>query len=379
MKLEDCLLYGELIRRKVDPEYFCKIKSIFKYCEDTLSLVSNVFTNYTQHDMGHAIRVSNYMYHLINNIDEVSDLDILIMIYSSFLHDIGMVVIDDEIELLKVNKLDHVTNNYKVVKSSIGNEKLALQECIRPIHAIRSKDHILKMSLKHKEWFQLSGASITTMAESIAQICESHNETIDWVRINLKNISYKGCNSYNGQYIALILRLGDLLDIDEQRTPEYLYELIHPTGYSDQEWKQHFIIDNTEKIFLTETEQKVIKIYGKSKLPDIHRKFLKYIDYLNQELLGCITLSESFKEKKYTLNLRAQVENNVKTEGFTFSDFKLELDYQAVTNLLMGENIYGSPKYGLRELIQNSIDACKVMLEISGSFSNKNILLSNHL
>ena len=29
----------------------------------------------------------------------------------------------------------------------------------------------------------------------------------------------------------------------------------------------------------------------------------------------------------------------------------------------MGEHIYGDRKYGLRELIQNSIDACKTMEE----------------
>ena len=42
---------------------------------------------------------------------------------------------------------------------------------------------------------------------------------------------------------------------------------------------------------------------------------------------------------------------------------RLSLDYNAVTNLLMGEYIYGDRKYGLRELIQNSIDACKTMEE----------------
>ena len=49
--------------------------------------------------------------------------------------------------------------------------------------------------------------------------------------------------------------------------------------------------------------------------------------------------------------------NKIRPKGFTFSNFRLSLDYKAVTSLLMGENIYGDKKYGLRELIQNSIDA----------------------
>ena len=48
---------------------------------------------------------------------------------------------------------------------------------------------------------------------------------------------------------------------------------------------------------------------------------------------------------------------------FEISDLKLQLDYYAVMKLLMGESIYGNKKFGLRELIQNSVDACKVMME----------------
>ena len=45
--------------------------------------------------------------------------------------------------------------------------------------------------------------------------------------------------------------------------------------------------------------------------------------------------------------------HQIQSKGFSFSDLRLSLDYNAVTNLLMGEHIYGDRKYGLRELIQN--------------------------
>ena len=54
----------------------------------------------------------------------------------------------------------------------------------------------------------------------------------------------------------------------------------------------------------------------------------------------------------------------MQTDGFQYSDLRLNLDYSAITELLMGKNIYGDSKLGLRELIQNSIDACKIMNEI---------------
>lgn len=41
----------------------------------------------------------------------------------------------------------------------------------------------------------------------------------------------------------------------------------------------------------------------------------------------------------------------------------MQMDYYAVVTLLMGENVYGNKKCGLRELIQNAVDACRVMAE----------------
>ena len=101
----------------------------------------------------------------------------------------------------------------------------------------------------------------------------------------------------------------------------------------------------------------------KKKDPSVHRKLLKYFDAINGELKNAVDLCESFVDEKYLLPLKTNVVNQIQSKGFSFSDLRLSLDYNAVTNLLMGEHIYGDRKYGLRELIQNSIDACKTMEE----------------
>ena len=75
------------------------------------------------------------------------------------------------------------------------------------------------------------------------------------------------------------------------------------------------------------------------------------------------TLNGQATDKTYAELLKTNVVNQIQSKGFSFSDLRLSLDYNAVTNLLMGEHIYGDRKYGLRELIQNSIDACKTMEE----------------
>lgn len=90
---------------------------------------------------------------------------------------------------------------------------------------------------------------------------------------------------------------------------------------------------------------------------------MRYLDDVTREIGWWISYSRSTFEDIYWLLLEETIENRIETVGFEISDLKLNVDYSAIVNLLIGEKIYGNKKYGLRELIQNSLDACKVMRE----------------
>ena len=217
----------------------------------------------------------------------------------------------------------------------------------------------------------VSVGTATTFQNELALICQSHNEDFEWISKEIHSETIKGEYSLNAQYIAVLLRIADYLDMDAQRAPLYLYKYLNPTDYSDLEWRQHFDIDNYTKIVLNEkTGQKKILFIGSSKEPAVHRKLLKYFDDINKELLNAVNLCQLFGKDIYLLNVYPHIINNIKPDGFTFSDYKLELNYKAITNLLMGENIYGDKKYGLREIVQNSIDACKTMEETAQTHEN---------
>jgi len=364
MDINDSKLYKILNERQ--SKFLPNIQSIFNYAQDILPQIINVFSSYTQHDLDHSILIMNYMHDLVDDITQFNDLEITMMVYSALLHDIGMVVTEDEVSKIKEDDTTITEYRYSVVVQEQKNEKLALQECIRPIHAKRSVEHIEKMKAEQKAWFLLPGSTTINFSQEVQKICQAHNESFEWLKSELTESDIKGKYSYNTQYIAMLLRVSDLLDIDEKRTPMYLYYLVNPKGYSDLEWRQHFVIENTEKIYTNPTtKQKTIKLYGESSDAKIHRKIRKYIEYINQELVHAASLMDSFQETKYHIQLKSIVEDKIKTTTFTFSNFKLDLDYNAVTNLLMGEHIYGDKKYGLRELVQNSIDACMLMKEVS--------------
>ncbi len=355
--------FFSILKRK-QSLFINQIVEVFNYATSVLPKINRVFSNYTGHGIEHSINVMEYMYNLISDATLLSELEITCLIYVALLHDIGMVVNEDEILKIKNDDLNIVDRKYSLVYKKYNEENISLQECIRPIHGIRSKKHIDKQM--PDDWFNVPNYTSISFKEEVENICVAHNENFEWITANLSNDTVKGSYQLNSQFIALLLRIADYLDIDESRAPLYLYKYLNPKDFGDMEWQQHFVIENRNKIVFNEkTGNKRVEFYGTSNNPSIHRKLLKYFDNVNLELKNAVNLSETFQNQQYTLQLKTNIENKMRTKGFNFSDFKLTLDFNAVTKLLMGEHIYGNKKYGLRELIQNSMDACKVMLEES--------------
>lgn len=357
--LNDIKAYS-LLRKRESP-FLEQIHRVYDYATNFLPKCNRVFGNYTGHEILHSLNVTDYMLAICDSPEYLSDLELTVLIFVALLHDTGMGVSEDEIKRIKNDDSEITPRRYSLVLEKYGDETIALQECIRPIHGQRSYYHVMNMD---QHLFILPGYTNISMQEDVARICAAHNENFDWISQNLLYDQQKGSWHLNSQYLAILLRIADYLDIDEERAPYYLYQYLSPKDYGDMEWRQHFVIENRDKVVIDEkTGRKSIEFYGESSNPNIHRKLLKYFDAINDELKRATNYAETFRDEIYLLSIRPAVRNKIRTKGFSFSDFKLSLDYKAVTSLLMGENIYGDKKYGLRELIQNSIDACMVMRE----------------
>ena len=163
-----------------------------KVFEDAQNLLANrvscTFSTYTLHDINHSIRVADYMYDIVEKrINDIEELDIVIMLYSAILHDIGMVVNNDEVEQIKNdNYLSNEKEKYRIQLSGIKNidwikniedkeeqHKYAFQEYIRKIHGFRAGEYIRKLHL-NKDYFIIPKLSTSNFHEDLALICQSH-------------------------------------------------------------------------------------------------------------------------------------------------------------------------------------------------------------
>ena len=78
-----------------------------------------------------------YMFSLITDIDLLSDLVVVMLIYSALFHDIGMVTNENEINDIKSDNSVLGERKYSKVFEKYGEENISLQECIRPVHGKR--------------------------------------------------------------------------------------------------------------------------------------------------------------------------------------------------------------------------------------------------
>lgn len=360
LSFEDLPLVVYLKEKNTD--LYSVAKAVLNNVRDALdNRIPAIFPSYTLHNTQHSFRIINYMSKLVDDYKKLSELEVAILIISALCHDVGMALSDEDRLLIMEDRFELTDAKYSVMLQLMNNDPIiTMQEYVRRIHAELSAKYIRK---KLKELLVIPDLISLDYCEEVAKICDSHTKGYDWIKTHLSTIEVRGNYYFNPQYIACILRMADILDIDGNRTPYRLYQLIAPKGVSDYEWRQHYVILNNEKIIVNEkTGMRQIVFHGKSKSADIHRKILSYIDWVSEELVGTLGLVATMKDQ-YSINIAETPVINIQPEGYSFSGYKMTLQFPAISALLMGEKIYGHRSLGLRELIQNSLDACKIRRE----------------
>lgn len=359
LKLANNSIYKFLVSK--ESKYLDSINKVFKIVRPLLNnRIPEIFIDYTKHDIDHSLRISQIMAKLIVKPDNYSELELTIMLMSALLHDIGMAISEKDINLVMKDEIPESRIKYKpLLKRYKGDKIRTIQDYVRRIHASLSKRFISQMD---SSLFISSDSDVLSFQDDLGLICEAHTQDVSFISTKLKDEKVKGLQVYRPQFLAYLLRLADVLDFDDNRTPQRFFEEIKGTlpSISMFEWKQHFDVQNYEKVKLNGNTV-MIKIDVECKDPIVYRKIVNYLNWIQSEILNYGRYFNSMASNQYKINL--ELCKNIDTVGFKISTKELSVDYKAITALLMGESLYGDKKYGLRELVQNSIDTCLVRRE----------------
>ena len=352
MELKDLRLFKCLEEK--DTKLAGQVESVYNATKETIDAIAGCYNNYTMHNTGHSLRVAGYIGDLAcgieedfdKNIEKFNAFEIALMLLSALLHDIGMFIRPEDKEKIKRNEILYTNSlTFSGVMDVVGNdEEEAIKEIIRITHAKRIKEYI------NYPFGETTIARILKLedkygyADDVVDICVGHGEEYDYLK-TLRTKCTKGKYSYNLQYIAVLLRIADYLDLDSQRTPVLWYKMMRIEGFSKEEWEKHFVVHNEQKLKRYVGKELQIFFEGKSANAKIHRKYLAYVDEIRAELERAdLLLNHKDTAEKYLFRITPKVDDCVITDGFKYSDLRLSLDYSSITELLMGNNIYGNKK-----------------------------------
>jgi hypothetical protein len=401
-RLQNSLIYRELVAKckTKDSEVVTTVDNAVSYAFQRTKTIIKHMGEYTLHDGDHLFRVLNLMERLLTeeNIIKLSIPELMLLILSAFFHDIGMApdekevltwkktwdtaspTFDNEAEIESFNKFGRFylarPDQQRAVEEYVAKGEISkadtikgylITEYIRQTHADRAReiidrDEILGDNRSNKIIYRNEDLTV-----EFANICHSHNEeAVKLLEFDKNHLC--ATNTYAClPLIGLILRLADILDFDAKRTPSILFSHLnvkHPI--SIKEWEKH------RSVGAWDINPDIIQFSAKCGHPAIEAAIHEFCDIIDNELsVGnniVSTLNEFNKNQGRDICIKFPFKVNrdkIETQKdiynrpiYLYRDTKFTLSKRQVIDLLMGTQLYGNPEVALRELLQNSIDAC---------------------
>lgn len=229
---------------------------------------------------------------------------------------------------------------------------------IRVKHHVRVESLIRNMIARFES--SLGQAWGKKLATDLAIVCRAHGENIDYLQELDSDAHYKGIESANLQFVAMMLRLGDIIHFNDDRAPIVLRST--RTFISEYSFLQWAMKDNGVNYTIKEGE---ISFKAYCDKPLYFFKLHEYINWIDIEIQNYLRLSNKW-EKKYIVDLKEVVNRkDIKNDNEIFEPkmgLRFSLNQRRIIELLMGVGLYKNKYACIRELYQNSLDACRCML-----------------
>lgn len=301
------------ILKEKNPTLHSRLKEIEKLASPLLAYTAGSFPYYTPHGFDHSRQVEENLNWLIPDHikPKLSDWEIFFMIIAAWMHDWGMV-------------------------SQSGEEP----ENVRKTHHVRTEKYFEtlydKLKLDKHE------------ALIVGRISRGHR--VEDVRGQLFEPQIFSNNYHiDVRFLTAIVRIADECDITHNRVPELIYYSLNPQGVNEEHFKNHLSIGGIGK----DGEHK-IKFYGVAYDPKGSQTLKKLRDKLQKEVDH---VKGILAEKQIPIEY---VEAHIDARGFIDKPISFKLDERKVTDILIGSSIYSRQDVSIRELLQNSVDACRL-------------------
>ena len=245
--------------------------------------------------------------------------------------------------------------------------KVIRSEFIRITHHKKAVNNI--KNLKNKIETAISPYYTNTFLQDLGNICQAHGENLDFIKNLPKESEDWENNKNNIQFLALILRLGDIIHFSSDRAPLSLYsEKQISNEESLKHWKVKF--QDVKYNFSIIENQISISFQAFCSEPEMYYFLTNYINGIDEEINNFYHLKQTWEKLEkfdvYNIILNpAVLRDNIKYDREVFipdEKMKFTLNQAKILNLLMGVQLYKDQFACLREVYQNALDTSKCLL-----------------
>jgi hypothetical protein len=291
-----------------------------------LGFIRKTFPSYTGHDLQHSWRIIKKVESIISSraLESLSSIEIFSLIIASAFHDVGMIKNDTDSDQVRKNHhilSEEFLNEYLPNRlSSISEYSPRLIKCIGFI----AKSHGMT-------WEDLSSNEYFLTDETIIE------------------------QPLRARILSILLRVGDLLDIDSDRSCDPLRKFASEyfnNNYSNFHHERHKHITR----FNYTPEEINIEVESTSK--EDHTIWNEWFGYLKQDILHANTYVFKGSLKVFQLPKFSSKIVKAKNAKYELWTLRFEIDDKGRIWDVISQSIYTGKFDFVRELIQNSIDAC---------------------
>jgi hypothetical protein len=396
MKLEDRLKDSEtkLTRSSLLWAQWCFDKAILS---QSLNVISTIFPHYSLHDTSHSLTIIAEMEKILGcNLENISYVDTWLLLEASYWHDVGMIVSYEEkkeiignpefmhfLEQMAVTENDYsdyakIYSKYLLGASTalvIELERaftFLLAEFLRRNHPDRSKHFLLNpesIGIKSPNTGLINSRLFILLGDIIVCHGKAFSAVLD---LPFENDGLEVGDVAHPRLVACLLRLGDLLDLDDGRhCPTQLLTVGKLPALSQAHLEKH------RSIVSKSVSAYSIEIRAKCQTFESFEVQNDWFAYLEKEVedqdkfWGDIAPRNYFGKLPTIKSLICDLEGSV---ALGRKASRLSLDSNRIYDFLIGSSIYENPLACVLEILQNSVDATidRIWLEHKGEIKTIN-------
>lgn len=371
-----------------------------KNIPNALKAIAIVFPHFSLHDESHSVSILNNIVKMMGEeaVSRLSCTDLWFLLESAYSHDLGMVITTDRLEsafknddflkhFMKVSADDNHPCNIYTKCFNIKDGKLYFKEeefSIKQFDAIRFllADYF---RIKHGENSKLAindpirGAGIesprsiipTRLFSLLSDICRAHTQIFEQVMKLPQNEDGIGLDECHPRFIACMLRLGDLLDIDNNRFSETLTKTVKALPSDSQ---MHF--EKHKAVSHLSINTKRIEVEAVCNSPKVAQVIQDWFDWISEEFKTQTLKWNSIVPQGLECHLPTLNYLRTKIEGYeTVSESKkprFTIDTSKALELLQGKNFYNDAFDSIREIIQNAVDSTLIRMYLDAKKDSHN-------